>query len=182
MTMDLFENFSDLFYIFDAIFFLILIYCVIQSTIKGFSLSFISFMKWVVALVVTIFLIPKIQPWVSEYIDSPFINNIGLGIALYVTSLFVLIIFGKAINRSVKWTGFGSIDKTFGFFFGYFKGYVVAVCVFSIINWFYPFNNWSIELSDSMTFNFIKSGSDLLIDEFPNFQEFKDGKESIEKF
>ena len=37
-------------------------------------------MKYVLALILTIYLVPKFQPWVSEYIDSPFINNIGLGI------------------------------------------------------------------------------------------------------
>ena len=41
-----------------------MIYFVIQCFLKGFSLSFISFMKWVLSLVVTIILVPKLQPWV----------------------------------------------------------------------------------------------------------------------
>ena len=53
---------------FDGFFAVIMIYSVIQCIIKGFTLSFISFMKWIVALILTIFLVPKLQPWVSEYI------------------------------------------------------------------------------------------------------------------
>ena len=48
--------------------------------LKGFSLSLISFMKWIFSTIITIILVPKFQPVVSEYIESEFINNVGLGI------------------------------------------------------------------------------------------------------
>ena len=51
---------------------------------KGFSLSLISFMKWILSTVITIILVPKFQPLVSEYIQSEFINSIGLGIAIFI--------------------------------------------------------------------------------------------------
>ena len=52
--------------IFDIIFLVLMVYFVIQCFLKGFSLSFISFMKWVFALVVTVVLVPKLQPWVND--------------------------------------------------------------------------------------------------------------------
>ena len=51
---------------------------------KGFSLSLISFMKWIFSTVVTIILVPKLQPIVSEYIQSEFINSVGLGVAIFI--------------------------------------------------------------------------------------------------
>ena len=69
--------------ILDIIFSIIMIYCIVQCFLKGFSLSFISFMKWILSLVITIILVPKIQPWVSEYIESEFINNVGLGAFIF---------------------------------------------------------------------------------------------------
>ena len=54
--------------IFDFSVSLIFFYTVIQCFIKGFSLSLISFMKWVISTVVTIILVPKLQPAVGEYI------------------------------------------------------------------------------------------------------------------
>ena len=56
--------------IFDAIVTLIFIYSVIQCFLKGFSLSLISFMKWVLSTILTIILVPKLQPTVSDYIES----------------------------------------------------------------------------------------------------------------
>jgi membrane protein required for colicin V production len=167
--------------LFDVIIVAIMIYNIIQCFFKGFSLSFISFMKWVVSLIITVILVPKLQPWVSEYIESEFVNSLGLGIFIFFLSLFTLIIIGKSISRVVTWTGLGSIDKSFGLIFGVFKGYVVSVCLFTILNWFYPYQNWSISTEDATSFNIIHKGSEILVNEFPNTEEFKNTKEKIEK-
>ena len=153
--------------LFDIIVAIIMIYSIIQCFLKGFSLSLISFMKWVISTVITIILVPKFQPYVSDYIESEFINSFGLGIAIFIFSLFLLILIGKVLSRAVTWTGVGSIDKTFGFLFGIFKGYVVCVCIFSIFNWFYPYKNWGISADKAKSFNIIYKGSELLIEEFP---------------
>ena len=91
-------------------------------------------MKWVFSVIITIILVPKLQPFVGEYIESEFINNVGLGVVIFITSLFIVILIGKSLGRAITWTGVGSIDKSFGLIFGFFKGYVVSVCLFSILN------------------------------------------------
>ena len=167
--------------LFDIIFLILMIYFVIQCFLKGFSLSFISFMKWVFALVVTIILVPKLQPWVGEYIESEFINNFGIGIAIFICTLFLTIVIGKSLSRVVTWTGVGTVDKTFGLLFGFFKGYIVSLCLFSILNWFYPYQNWGISAEDAISFDIIKKGSEIFIEEFPSNEDFIDTKEKIEK-
>ena len=138
-------------------------------------------MKWVISTVVTIILVPKLQPTISEYIESEFINNVGLGLVIFIFTLFLTIVIGKALGKAVTWTGVGSIDKTFGMLFGVFKGYVVSVCIFSILNWFYPFQNWGISAEDAFSFKIINKGSEILIEEFPSGDDFIDTKEKIEK-
>ena len=177
---ELLENFSKL-SIFDIIFFILMMYYVIQCSLKGFSLSFISFMKWVFALIITIILVPKLQPWVGEHIESDFINNYGIGIAIFICTIYLIILAGRSISRAVTWTGVGSIDKSFGLLFGVFKGYVVCVCLFSLLNWFYPYKNWGISAEKAISFNIINKGSEILIEEFPSSEEFIDTKEKIEK-
>jgi len=167
--------------VFDIIFLILMIYFIIQCFLKGFSLSFISFMKWVFALVVTIILVPKLQPWVNDYIESEFINNFGIGIAIFICTIFLTIVAGKSLSRTVTWTGIGSIDKAFGLLFGFFKGYVVSICLFSILNWFYPYQNWGISAEDAISFNIVKKGSEILVEEFPSSEDFIDTKDKIEK-
>ena len=179
--IDALQDFVSSVNFFDVFVFILVIYNVIQCFYKGFSLSLISFSKWILSTIVTIILVPKLQPIVSEYIQSEFINNLGLGIAIFIFTLFLTIIIGKTLSKTVSWTGVGSIDKVFGFLFGFFKGYIVCVCLFSIFNWFYPHQNWGISTEDAISFNFISKGSEILIDEFPSSEDFIDTKEKIEK-
>ena len=176
-----FDNIINNINLFDFSVAVIFIYCIIQCFLRGFSLSIISFMKWVLSTIVTIILVPKLQPTVSDYIESQFVNNIGLGVIIFTLTLFLTILIGKALGKAVTWTGVGSIDKTFGMLFGIFKGYIVSVCIFSISNWFYPYQNWGISAEDAISFNIVKKGSEILIEEFPSNEDFIDTKEKIEK-
>ena len=88
---------------------------------------------------------------------------------------------GKTISKTVTWTGVGSIDKVFGFLFGFFKGYIISVCLFTILNWFYPYKNWGISAEKAFSFDFINKGSEILINEFPSGEDLINTKEKIEK-
>ena len=167
---------------FDLIVFLIVVYSMAQCTTKGFMRSLLSFSKWLLALIITIILVPKLNPWVQDYVESKFISDIGLGVFIYIVSLFVIINIGKAISRTVTWSGFGSVDKTFGLIFGILKGYVICVCIFSLLNWFYPHQNWPIKAEGSFSFERIYKGSEFLIDGFPNSKDYyEETEEKLEK-
>ena len=167
--------------LFDVIFVLIVLYNIIKCFAEGFSLSFLSSLKWIVSTITTIILVPVLQPWVSNYIESEFINNVGIGVVIFIVTLFISVLLGKSIGRTVTWTGLGSVDKSFGILFGLFKGYVVTVCLFSLLNWFYPYEKWGMSTNNAYSFNFVKKGSDLLIEEFPDYEDIINTKEKIEK-
>ena len=132
---NMFEKFLSELNLFDIFFLTILIYNVIQCFLKGFSLSLISFMKWVLSTVVTIVLVPKFQPIVRDYIQSEFINSIGLD-SYFCTHFVYNNYYRKTLSKAVTWTGVGSVDKGFGFIW-FFKGYIVLRPVWFIFNWFY---------------------------------------------
>ena len=162
---------------FDIIVFLIIIYSVTQCTAKGFTRSLLSFSKWLLAFIITIILVPKLNPLVEDYIKSEFVADIGLGIFIYIVSLFIIINIAKIISGAVTWSGLGSVDKIFGLFFGIFKGYIVCVCIFTLFNWFYPHQNWPIKTERAHSFKLIYEGSKFLVDEFPNSKDYYDKTE-----
>ena len=179
---DVIEFIQSTISVFDLIVFLIVVYYMAQCAAKGFMRSLLSFSKWILALLITIYLVPKLNPWVQDYIESKFIADIGLGVFIYIVSLFVIINIGKAVGKTVTWSGLGSVDKTFGLIFGILKGYVVCVCIFSLLNWFYPHQNWPIKAESSFSFQKIYKGSEFLIDGFPNSMDYyKETEEKIEK-
>ena len=88
MINNLFDSLVNNLNMFDIFVVVIFFYNVTQCFVKGFSLSLISFMKWVLSTIVTIMLVPKLQPHVREFIESDFINNVGLGVLIFIFTLF----------------------------------------------------------------------------------------------
>ena len=166
---------------FDLVVVLITIYSMTQCATKGFTLSLLSFSKWLIALIVTIVLVPNFSPFLEDYIESKFVADIGLGIFIFMLALFITINIGKAISSTITWSGLGMVDKTFGLIFGIFKGYIICVCIFSLSNWFYPHEKWPIATEDTYSFPIIFSGSRFFINELPNSEDYlEDTKNKIE--
>ena len=179
---DLIEFIQNNILAFDLIAFLIVIYSMATCAAKGFMMSLLSFSKWLIALIITIILVPKFTPWVQDYVESKFITDIGLGVFVYAISLFIIINIGKAIGSAVTYSGLGAVDKFFGLIFGIFKGYIICVCIFSLFNWFYPHQNWPIKSEGTYSFEIIYKGSKFLIKEFPNSKDYyEENEEKIEK-
>ena len=168
--------------VFDLVVVLITIYSMTQCVVKGFTLSLLSFSRWLIALVITIIVVPKFNPWVQNYVESKFVADIGLGVFVFVISLFIIINISKAISSAITWSGLGTVDKTFGLIFGIFKGYIICVCIFTLLNWFYPYKKWPIETENTYSFQIIYNGSKFLVKEFPNSEDYyKESEELIEK-
>ena len=176
------EFIKDSISVFDLVVLIIIIYVMAQCFAKGFTLSLLSFSKWLIALILTIILVPKLNPFVEGYIESKFITDIALGIFIFIISLFIIINISKAIGSAITWSGLGAVDKTFGLFFGVFKGYVICICFFTLLNWFYPHQKWPVETESTYSFQIIYNGSKFLVKEFPNSGDYyKESEELIEK-
>ena len=107
---------------------------------------------------------------------------VGLGLFIFIISLFVIINISKAITSAVTWSGLGAVDRSFGLFFGVLKGYLICICIFSLLNWFYPHQKWPIKSEGTYSFNIIYKGSEFLINEFPKSKDYyKETEEKIEK-
>ena len=75
--------------IFDLVVVLITIYSMTQCATKGFILSLLSFSKWLIALIITIVLVPNFSPFLEDYIESKFVADIGLVVGWYVGTRLV---------------------------------------------------------------------------------------------
>jgi len=170
------------FFLFDLTVFLVTLYSIVQCSAKGFMRSLLAFSKWLLALIITIVLTPKLNPWVQNYIESRFVVDIGLGIFIYIISIFLIIKIGEAISKVITWSGLGSVDKNFGLIFGVFRGYIICICIFSLLDWFYPHQKWPLKTEGTYSFEIIYKGSTFLIDELPKSKDYYDETEKkIEK-
>jgi len=174
--IDFFSEFSS----FDTIYLFITLWTLFECTKKGFLLSILSASKWLLAYVITLFLFPKAKPYVEDLIDSEYVLDIFLGISLFVVVIFLILLINKSISRAITYSGLGTLDRIFGFFFGFFKAYIICVCIFATINIVYNHKKWPINLDQSLTFPWVEKGSNYLIKEFPTQKEYEDAKEKVQ--
>ena len=177
--VEAFKDFFEASSIIDLIYFIITIWSLINCYRKGFVLSILSMAKWLLAYVVTLILFPRVKPYVEDIIDNEYVLDVGLGIAIFIVVIFLVLLVNKGIGKAVKYTGLGGLDKIFGFFFGFVRSYIIAVCVFTTIDIVYNYERWSINVDKSITFVFVEKGSNYLINEFPTQKEQEDAKEKI---
>ena len=174
---DLYELISilDLFYL------IITILSLIKCYKKGFVLSILSMAKWFLAYIITLIIFPKAKPYFKDIIDSEYVLDIGLGVTIFVFVIFVILMINKGISRAVSYSGIGSLDTLFGFFFGFIRAYVISLCIFSGAHIVYNYDKWPINLDKSYSFPYLEKGSNYLLKEFPNEKTYQDSKEKIEE-
>ena len=136
--------------------------------------------KWLLAYVITLILFPRIKPYVKNVIDNEYVLDVSLGIAIFIVVIFLVLLVNKGISKAVRYTGIGSLDTTFGFFFGFIKAYIISVCVFSGAHIVYNYDKWPINIDKSYVFPYLEKGSSYLIKEFPNEKKYQETKEKIE--
>ncbi len=175
------KNINEIISFIDLIYIIITILSLIKCYKKGFVLSILAMAKWLLAYIITLIIFPKIKPFVKGVIDNEYILDIGLGIIIFVLVIFLVLLINKGISRAIKYTGLGSLDTIFGFFFGFLRSYIIAVCIFSGIHIVYNYDKWPINADKSFIFPYLEKGSNYLLKEFPNEKKYQDSKEKIEE-
>ena len=176
-----FVDFYDATSIVDLIYLVITILSLIKCYKKGFVLSILSMMKWLLAYIITLIIFPRIKPFLKNIIDNEYVLDIGLGITIFVVVIFLVLMVNKGISKAVRYTGIGSLDTLFGFFFGFLRAYIISVCIFSGIHIVYNYDKWPINVDKSYVFPYIEKGSNYLLKEFPDEKTYQESKEKIEE-
>ena len=177
---DFFKLFENI-YSFDLIYIFFTTLSLIKCSRKGFVLSLIAASKWLLAYVLTLIIFPRVKPLVEGIIDSEYALDIILGVGIFIIIIFLILMINKGIGKAVKYSGLGTLDKVFGFFFGFLRSYVICVCIFSTISIIYNHDKWPINLEKSFTFPYVEKGSNYLIKEFPNEENYNDAKDKVQE-
>ena len=178
--IELFTEFYDSISIVDLIYLILTIMSLTKCYNKGFVLSVLSMSKWLFAYIITLLIFPKLKPYVKDILDNEYILDILLGAGIFIIVIFLVLLISKGISKAVRYTGLGTLDSVFGFFFGFVRSYIIAICLFSAVHVVYNYDKWPINLDKSYSFPYLEKGSNYLLKEFPNEKTYKNSKEKIE--
>ena len=177
VLVDFYESISSI----DLIYLILTISSLVKCYKKGFVLSILSMSKWFLAYIITLLIFPKLKPYLTEIIDNEYVIDIGLGITIFIIVIFLVLMISKGISKVVNYTGIGSFDTLFGFFFGFIRAYIISICVFSAVHIVYNYDKWPTNINKSFIFPYLEKGSNYLLKEFPNEKSYQDSKEKIEE-
>ena len=177
---DLFLDFYEATSSIDLIYIAITVLSLIKCYKKGFVLSVLSMAKWLLAYVITLMIFPRAKPYLKDVIDNEYVLDIGLGISIFIIVIFLVLMINKGISKAIRYTGIGSLDTVFGFFFGFIRAYIISICIFSGVHIVYNYDKWPVNLNKSYTFPYLEKGSNYLLKVFPNEKAYKESKEKIE--
>ena len=167
--------------IIDLIYMFITILSLIKCYKKGFVLSVLSLSKWLLAYILTLLIFPRIKPYLKDIIDNEYVLDVGLGVAIFIIVIFLVLMINKGISKAIRYTGIGSLDTIFGFFFGFIRAYIISLILFSGVHIVYNYDKWPINSTKSYIFPYLEKGSNYLLKEFPNEKTYQDSKEKIEE-
>ena len=179
--LDLISDFYKIASLIDIIYILITLLSLIKCYKKGFVLSVLSMAKWLLAYIITLLIFPRVKPYFKNIVDNEYVLDVGLGISLFIIVIFLILMINKGISRAIHYTGIGSLDTIFGFFFGFLRAYIISVCIFSAVHIVYNHEKWPIKADKSLIFPYLEKGSNYLLKEFPNEKTYQDSKEKIEE-
>jgi len=177
--IEILQEFYNSISIIDLIYLLITIMSLIKCYNKGFVLSVLAMSKWLLAYILTLIIFPRLKPYFKDIIDNEYVLDVGLGVGIFIIVIFLVLLVNKGISKAVRYTGLGSLDTIFGFFFGFVRSYIIAICIFSGIHIVYNYDKWPINLDKSFIFPYLEKGSNYLIKEFPDEKTYQDSKEKI---
>ena len=179
--IEILREFYNSISIIDLIYLILTILSLVKCYRKGFVLSILAMSKWLFAYIITLIIFPKAKPYVKDIIDSEYILDIVLGLLIFVIIIFLVLLISKGISKAIKYTGLGTLDSIFGFFFGFVRSYIIAICLFSAIHIVYNYDKWPTNLNKSYIFPYLEKGSNYLLKEFPNEKSYQDSKEKIKE-
>tara|TARA_B100000575_G_scaffold227146_1_gene187813 strand:+ start:967 stop:1512 length:546 start_codon:yes stop_codon:yes gene_type:complete len=179
MVENLFDFYHKISFI-DLIYLVLTILSLIKCYTKGFVLSVLAMAKWLLAYIITLIIFPKIKPYFQNIIDNEYVLDVILGVIIFILVIFIVLLINKGISKAIRYTGLGSLDKIFGFFFGFLRSYIISVCIFSAVHIVYNQDKWPINTDKSFIFPYLEKGSNYLLKEFPDEKTYQKSKEKIE--
>jgi membrane protein required for colicin V production len=138
---------------------------------RGLVREILSIGAWLGAAAIAMALLPRIRPLLEPHVPSPeWTDPVGY-IALFLVSLIILSVIGKAIGGAVRSSVIGGIDRTLGLLFGLARGAVLAVAVYIVAGLAIPPDRWPQPVLESRSLPYIYSGAEWAARQIP--QEYR---------
>lgn len=111
----------------------VLIISAVLSFFRGFISEMLGIGSWMVALLVGVYLMPYLEPFVIQYVPKPLFANILSLVCVSIITLIILTLICSKITVKVRKSALNRLDHFLGFIFGLLRGVVILVLIYFLV-------------------------------------------------
>lgn len=120
---------------------------------RGLIKEVLSIVGWVLSVIAVIYLLPLVNPFMSEHIESPAMAAVVSSFCIVIAFFIVWILLTGSLIGKVRKSKLSGLDRVLGLFFGVFRAFLLVVLFYILINWMVPKDKQSELLTESKYFN-----------------------------
>lgn len=137
------------------------------GVIRGFTREVFGIAGWVGAILVTLWGIPLLKPFMREWIGNSFFADIISALGLFIISFVTFMTLIRAISNHVKSSILESLDRSLGLLFGIVRGGILIILLFLASNIIWKPGNRPSLLLASKSYPLLLSGTECFLTILP---------------
>jgi len=130
---------------------------------RGFLREVLSIIAWIVAVVLTLQLLPMLRPFARTYIDIDILADSVTAGGIFVVSLVVFSVISGMIAGRVRNSGMNTLDRSLGVLFGLLRGSVIVSLAYMAIFLLYRDRDLPDQIATARVTPIVHSGAKLLL-------------------
>ncbi len=92
---------------------------------RGFFQEILSLVSWLGAILLSFYFSEHLVNVINNFVKNLIISKISSYLFIFISSVFILSYFTSIFSSKIKSSSVGMLDRSLGFFFGIFRGYLL---------------------------------------------------------
>ena len=122
----------------DILIILIVLISALIAFNRGLIKEVLSIIGWILGVATVIFLLPYVQPFAEQYIDSEVMAIATTAISILIIFFVLWIYLSAVIIEKVRSSKLSGMDRTLGLFFGILRAFLLIILLNILIGWIIP--------------------------------------------
>ena len=119
---------------------------------RGLIKEVLSIIGWFLAVAAVVFLLPAVQPFAEEYIDSELMAIVSSAFAILIIFFILWIYLSSVIIGKIRASKLSGMDRLLGLFFGILRAFLLIILLNILAGWVIPPENQPEMMKESKYF------------------------------
>lgn len=119
---------------------------------RGLIKEVLSIIGWFLAVAAVVFLLPVVQPFAEEYIDSELMAIVSSAFAILIIFFILWIYLSSVIIGKIRASKLSGMDRLLGLFFGILRAFLLIILLNILAGWVIPPENQPEMMKESKYF------------------------------